>query len=178
MSVRSCLSKLARDHRGVALVEFALTAPFLILLFLGVYQVSDAVACNRKVTITARAVADLTSQYTSVTTASEAAILGVATQIMAPFDPSRATIIVSELYTDNHGVTKIVWSQASGAVMPHAVNATITPNPQLVTNGTYLILAEVTYAYVPAASFGVVGPLSLSETIYMRPRLSSSVTMS
>lgn len=170
--------RLRRDQRGVALVEFALTVPFLILLYLGTYQVSDAVGCNRKVTITARSVADLTSQYAAVTSASEATILNASAQIMAPYDTSKATIVVSELYTDNNGVTKVVWSQATGAVTPHTVGATFVANANLVTNGTYSIVAEVTYAYVPAMSFGVVGPLRLGDTIYMRPRISSAVTMS
>ena len=178
MSIRRAIACLERDEKGAALVEFALAAPFLILLYLGAYQVSDAVACNRKVTITTRSVADLTSQYASVTSASEATILGAATQVMAPYDTSKATIIVSELYTDNNGVTKIIWSQATGAITPHTIGATFIANPNLVTNGTYSIVAETTYAYVPAVSFGVIGPLSLGDTIYMRPRISSAVTMS
>ncbi|MEG3145829.1 TadE/TadG family type IV pilus assembly protein [Sphingomonas sp. RT2P30] len=178
MTFAQTLRRLRREQRGIALVEFALTAPFLILLYLGTYQVSDAVGCNRKVTITARSVADLTSQYATVTSASEATILNASAQIMAPYDTSKATIIVSELYTDNNNVTKIVWSQATGTVTPHTAGATFTANPNLVTSGTYSIVAEVTYAYVPAMSFGVVGPLSLGDTIYMRPRISSAVTMS
>jgi Flp pilus assembly protein TadG len=172
------LARLRADRRGVSLVEFALAAPFLILLYLGTYQVNDAVGCNRKVTITARSVADLTSQYANLTSASEATILNASAQVMAPYDTARAKIIVSELYTDTNGVTKIVWSQATGTGTPHTIGATFTANPNLVTNGTYSIVSEVTYAYVPAISFGVVGPLSLGDTIYMRPRISSAVTMS
>jgi len=178
VKLAQAIGRLRRDEKAVALVEFALTAPFLILLYLGTYQVNDAVACNRKVTITARSVADLTSQYASVSNASEATILNAATQVMAPYDTSKATIIVSELYTDASGVTKVVWSQATGTVTPHTAGATFTANSNLVTNGTYSIVAEVTYAYVPAISFGVVGPLSLGDTIYMRQRISSAVTMS
>ena len=177
MTVLRAARTLIADRSGVSMVEFALTAPFLILLYLGTYQVSDAVACNRKVTITARAVADLTSQYSSVTPASEATIIGASAQVMAPYDTSKATIIVSELYTDANGVTKIVWSQASGTVTPHTQGATFIANPLLVSNGAYSIVAEITYAYVPAISFGVVGPLTLGQTIYMRPRISASVDM-
>ncbi|OYY88851.1 MAG: hypothetical protein B7Y45_13885 [Sphingomonas sp. 28-66-16] len=177
MSLRSTLGALRRDRKGLALVEFALTAPFLILLYLGTYQVNDAVGCNRKVTITARSVADLTSQYATVTSGSVAEILNASAQVMAPYDTARATIIVSEIYTDTSGATRIVWSQATGTVTPHTVGATFTPKPNLVSNDTYSIVAEVTYAYVPAMSFGVVGPLSLGDTIYMRPRISSMVSM-
>jgi Flp pilus assembly protein TadG len=51
--------RLACDARGVALVEFAICLPVLILLYLGAYVISDAITCNRKVTRSARAVTDL-----------------------------------------------------------------------------------------------------------------------
>ena len=171
------LARLWQDRRAISAVEFAVSAPFLIVLYLGTYQVSDAVSCNRKVTITARAVADLTSQYASVNSASQAAILDASAQIMAPFDASRARIIVSEFFTDNNGVTKVVWSQSKGGIAAHRPGEIVTPDPRLVSNGVYSIVAEVTYPYVPAATFGVVGPLTLKEVIYMRPRLTSSVAM-
>lgn len=68
------LGDLRRNCQGLALDEFALTAPFFIQLYRGSYQVNDAVGCNRRVTIAARSVADLTSQFATVTPASEAAI--------------------------------------------------------------------------------------------------------
>ena len=48
------LSRLARDRRGVSAVEFALVAPLMIGLYLGCVEISDGVAADRKVTLTAR----------------------------------------------------------------------------------------------------------------------------
>lgn len=44
-----------RDRRGVAMVEFALILPVMLVLYLGGAQLQDGIACNRKVTIATRA---------------------------------------------------------------------------------------------------------------------------
>ena len=41
---------------------------------------------------------------------------------------------------------------------------------------TQLIWSEVSYNYVPTIGYVITGPLNLTDQIYMRPRLSDSVT--
>ena len=57
---------LARDKRGVSAVEFALLAPFMIALYLGCVEISDAVSADRKVSLTSAALANLAAQVTSI----------------------------------------------------------------------------------------------------------------
>jgi Flp pilus assembly protein TadG len=59
--------RLWADQGGVSAVEFAICLPFIVLLYLGGYQLSDSISAYRKVTAATRTVADLTSQSTSVT---------------------------------------------------------------------------------------------------------------
>src|SRR5690606_19745609 len=47
---------------GIAVVEFAFVAAFLVTLYLGRMQLADAIFANRKITTTARAITDLTTQ--------------------------------------------------------------------------------------------------------------------
>ena len=47
------LARLCRDRRGVSAVEFAMVAPLMIALYLGCVEISDGVAVDRKVTLTA-----------------------------------------------------------------------------------------------------------------------------
>src|SRR3546814_13334813 len=44
--------RLAREKRALGAVEFAMTAPFLILLYVGGFQLMDAISAYRKVTVT------------------------------------------------------------------------------------------------------------------------------
>src|SRR3546814_13922454 len=63
--------RLARETRALGAVEFAMTAPFLILLYVGGFQLMDAISAYRKVTDTTRSLADLTSRQETMTDAKE-----------------------------------------------------------------------------------------------------------
>ncbi len=178
MSVATCIARLKDDTRGVALVEFACVLPVLLLMYLAGYQLADALSCNRKVTITTRAVADLTTQNSTITPTQLSTILNASTQIMAPYNASNALVRVSELSTDTNGNTTVVWSNDNRGSGGRAVNSSYTLPASIKVNGSFIILSEVTYAYKPAVSFGIVGPLSLADKIYMNPRVSNSVDMS
>jgi Flp pilus assembly protein TadG len=55
------ISRFARDRRGVSAVEFAFIAPVMIGLYLGCAEISDGVAADRKVSLVAGALSNLTS---------------------------------------------------------------------------------------------------------------------
>ena len=63
---RSALD-LPGDRRGVAAIEFAMIVPLMLVLFFGTVEFSSGVAVDRKVTLMARTLSDLTSQNISVT---------------------------------------------------------------------------------------------------------------
>ncbi|HET9512265.1 MAG TPA: pilus assembly protein, partial [Sphingomonas sp.] len=83
MSALRRLTRLGRDRRGTALMEFAFALPVLIILFLGSYQMSDAIACKRRVTIMTRAIGDMTSQYREISGTDLDTLMGASTQILA-----------------------------------------------------------------------------------------------
>ena len=53
---------LARDRRGIAATEFAVIVPLMLVMFFGTVEFSSGVAVDRKVTLIARTLSDLTSQ--------------------------------------------------------------------------------------------------------------------
>lgn len=169
---------LAGDAGGVSAVEFALVLPVLLVLFLGGYQLSDAIACNRKVTITARAVADLISQYSKMSAYQVDTVIGASTQVMYPYSASTAAIRVSQITTDALGNTKVSWSRASANATPLTKNGSFTLPANIKAPGTSLIYSEVSYPYTPRYTYGMVSPVTLAQTIYMVPRASNQVTAS
>ena len=73
--------RFVRDRRGVSAVEFAILAPVMIALYLGCVEISDGVAVDRKVSLTAAALAnlrrnrpDLTNDMTNILNAASAII--------------------------------------------------------------------------------------------------------
>ena len=59
------LKTIAGNASGVALIEFAMVVPILIVLFIGGFQLMEATSVYRKVTTTARSLSDLSTQYIS-----------------------------------------------------------------------------------------------------------------
>ena len=52
-SMPRAFRRFGRDRRGVSAVEFAFMAPVMIGLYLGCAEISDGVAADRKVSLTA-----------------------------------------------------------------------------------------------------------------------------
>lgn len=173
--VAPILAGLRTDPRGVALIEFAIVLPFLLLLFVGGYQLSDAVFAYRKVTQSARAVADLTSQYTQVTDAQLDDILGASRFILSPYPLSSTTLRISQVTISATGAAQVDWSRGRNTT-PLAAGSTFDLPAADRQNNTTILVADVTYNYVPAFASTMIGPITLKERVSMYPRKSTSVT--
>jgi Flp pilus assembly protein TadG len=175
----SRLRALASDRGGTVMVEFAVAFPVMVLLYIGSYTMSDAIAANRKVTITARALTDLATRYPSLTEADATTILNASAQVMSPYDVSNARIVLSEVKVKkNTGRAKVVWSRSLNGTS-HDINGNVDIPDNMADKGTYLILGEVTYTYTPTARFaGFPRPITLTDSILMLPRVSDEVPLS
>lgn len=181
-AILTMLRQLKDDHRGLGTIEFALTAPFLILLYLGSYQLMDATSAYRKVTATTRTLADVTTQFTSVQAADVDGILGASTSVMAPYAAANATTRISEIAINGAGLPSVTWSRASNGILLKTSDLYIvSPVPNSVVPlalrvpGTNLIFAEVTYSYVPTAGSQFLGPITFRDQIFMNPRRSPDI---
>ncbi|MEJ2435760.1 MAG: pilus assembly protein, partial [Pseudolabrys sp.] len=87
--------RFGRDRRAVSAVEFALVAPLMITLYFGCVEVSDGVAADRKVSLTAATLANLAAQETSISSSQMDNILAASTAIIAPYDVSRLKVTLS-----------------------------------------------------------------------------------
>jgi Flp pilus assembly protein TadG len=167
--------RFARDRRGVSAVEFALLAPLLITLYLGCVEVSDGVSADRKVTLTAAALANLSAQVTTITTNDMTNILDASSAIIAPYSPGNLAITVSCLKIDANKNATVQWSATRNGTA-RAVGAPYTFESSalaLDVANTQLILAEVTYAYTPLVGYTITGTLTLSDHMFMSPRISA-----
>jgi Flp pilus assembly protein TadG len=222
------LTRLARSVRGTALVEFAISLPVLLLLYLGGYAVSDMIACSRKVTTSTRSTVDLVSRamsptiiYNSPSSADATSYLSAAAVVMAPYRLNNATEQISLLRVCDATHAYVVWTQAQ---TQSADGSTVTPTTSTQTAGTlpasqtqtasnvvsipanmittpmvptspdrsdvcqnyavststktqvgtvggWLFMGKVTYQYTPGVTFLQLNTMTLTDTIYMAPRL-------
>lgn len=168
------VARLASDERGVSAVEFAMLLPLMVTLYLGAVEISQGIGADRKVTLTARTVADLVSQVSSIDNNGMTNSLNASAAVMAPFPTNNLKVVVSSVKIDGQGKATIDWSDAynGGA---RSKGSTVTLPAALVVPNSYLIWSEVQYTYTPVIGHVVTGTLTLKDHIYMRPRLSDQV---
>jgi Flp pilus assembly protein TadG len=169
------LARLRGDQDGVSSVEFAMLLPLMLTLYLGAVEISQAVGIDRKVTLTSRTLADLASQVSSIASSDMSNILTASSSVISPYDPSKLKVTLSEITIDNSGNAKIAWSCTQGGTA-HSVGSSVALPAALNVANTSLIWGEAAYLYTPAIGYVVTGTLNLSDQIYMRPRLSDSVS--
>jgi Flp pilus assembly protein TadG len=182
ISLSQHLARLAKDQRGVSAVEFAMLLPLMLTLYLGTVEVSRGVGIDRKVTLTTRTVADLASQVQSISNSDMTNLLNASAAVIMPYDTTPLMVKVSEVTIDANGVAKVVWSDALNTTK-ETVGSTVTLPAALNVASTSLIWSEVSYTYQPPIGKKILvylglpsGTINLSDQIYMRPRLSDTVS--
>ena len=172
---RQRLSSLAGDQRGVSAVEFALLLPLMLTLYLGVVEVSQGIGADRKVTMTARTIADLVAQTSSISNSDMTNSLNAATAVMAPFPDSKLKVTVTRVDIDANGNATVAWSDTKNGTA-RSKGSTVTLPAALNIANSSLIWSEVEYAYKPTIGYVISGTLTLKDQLYMRPRLSDCVS--
>jgi Flp pilus assembly protein TadG len=172
--LRARFCGLARDERGVSAVEFAMLLPLMVTLYLGAVELSQGIGADRKVTITARTVADLVSQVTSVSNADMTNSLNAASAVIAPFSAAQLKVVVSSITIDAQGKATIAWSDTLNGTA-RSKGSTVTLPAALASPTSSLIWSEVQYNYTPVIGYVITGSLNLKDQIYMRPRMSDTV---
>jgi hypothetical protein len=102
--------------------------------------------------------------------------LVAATAVLAPYNPSGMTISVASVTVNNLAVATVMWSQARQITA--AGTQTVVPVPAGWAEGTTVpaptgfgiknaafFLTKIEKQYQPIAGSGIVGPLTLGETL-------------
>lgn len=164
------------DARGSAALEFAFILPVALSLLTGVVEYGDAIAIDRKVTLTARTVTDLVTQYNNISQAELSVLMSASSAIVAPYSSSNIGVTVSEVTTDASGNPTITWTQAlNGNSTVRHIGDTVTLPTTIKTPNMNYIWGEVNYTYTPMIGYQVTGTWVIHDQTYMAPRLSTSI---
>lgn len=167
------LRSFGRDKRGVSAVEFALLSPLMISLYLGGVEISDGIGVDRKVALTAGAIANLSAQVTSISSDDMTDIMKAGAAIMAPYSTTPLKITISCISIDDKGAAKVKWSETKNGTKRGVGTAITLPSSALAVANTQLLFSEVSYGYTPAIGYSITGTVNLSDTMYMSPRMSA-----
>lgn len=174
-SIIGRLSRFACDRRGVSAVEFAFIAPVMIGLYLGCAEISDGVAADRKVSLIAGALANLPAQVTTISAGDMTNILDASSAIITPYSASNLTMTVSCLKIDGNGIAKVQWSATRNGTARSAGStySFSSASSALAVKNSWLLLSEVSYAYTPTVGYTITGTLTLSDKMFMSPRITA-----
>jgi Flp pilus assembly protein TadG len=147
--------------------------PFMLLLYLGSFELSEAIAVKRQVTLTASTVANIVTQYSSISQTNDMPdILDASGTVLTPYPVAKAIVTVSLVTVDGSGNAKVTWSQCLNGTARQTGQAVTLPTGLNIPN-TSIVMGETTYAYTPIIDFLHMGTLNLYSSVYMSPRSSS-----
>ncbi|WP_246738540.1 TadE/TadG family type IV pilus assembly protein [Bradyrhizobium sp. CCBAU 051011] len=167
--------ELRGNNSGVAAVEFAMIIPLMAMLLVGTNEFSAGVAIDRKVTIMARTLSDLTSQNEKVTDAQLTNFFNASKAVMTPYASAPVEGTITELWINPTTLkARVQWSKGANA---HSAGDIIEIPEALKIAGTYLIYSEVKYKYIPSVAWFLnkANGITLSDVTFTRPRQSLCV---
>ena len=161
------IRKLLRSEQGIAAMEFALTAPPLMLLFVGLIEVSMKLWSTQKAEKLTVTISDVVAQAQTVTVAGLGDIVDATEDIMEPFEfGDNGKLIISSVYREQGETVATVnwqcikdWSEdadeeednpfpADSKVGNEGDNA-VLPADLTLNEKENVIVAEVYYRYEP-----------------------------
>ena len=168
------------DERGSVAIESAIIFPVLVLIFLGMVEMSQAFTVKRRVQNVANSTADLVAQSQTVTTSDLNDIASIGAQLMLPFSSTGLTLTITSVAEDTQSKVTVQWScswsSLSSSANCTATGAAYTGLPSgLLNPGQSVIIGRVAYPYTPSIGEFLTGGLTFTASSYYRPRLAASV---
>ena len=185
--------QVLHEQSGIAYIEFALCAPFLLLLLLGSLEITRFILIAQKVEKTAVTIADVVAQASTVKTSELNNIVMAAAQVMQPYSFSTTgyVIITSVTQTGTYSASNppmVNWQYTSSGAngswtQPSKVgtpgNAATLPTGFTLYDKDNIIISEIYYNFSPMVpTNGIIGNVTLYKTGLYKPRLGALATLS
>ncbi len=157
------IRRLRRNERGVAAIELALMGPPLMILFVGLVEITFKLWSTQKAEKVAVTISDVVAQSQTVTTEGLGYIVNATGDIMAPFEfAGNGEVIISSVYRAvGQDVAKVnwqctkTWSEVED--VPFSEDSKLgqpgddanLPEELELNEKENVIVAEVFYTYAP-----------------------------
>jgi len=175
---------LLKDRSGIAAVEFGLIAPVLLVMLLGVIEITRAVSIDRRFGQVTSMVADLVAREERMSAADMEAIYGIVEHVMGNWGTSTLNLEVIPVRAADDDASRVYVyaeeearpSYGEGAPAPKAVcqpYSELTAN--LLTAGNTAIVVQGQYGFSPLIVGGLMSPQTWSDKAVMAPRQGTCV---
>jgi Flp pilus assembly protein TadG len=170
--MRRRLIQLARECRGVALIEFAIVLPLTLALALGTFEATRAVRAKMKMSIAAQTIADLIAAQDSVTATDLTNYCNGAKLVMAPFPSASLKAALASVTNDSLDWHDESCGSATAIASPTAIATTLSSG-----GGNSVIIVQTTYSYTSPIPYMMAASITMKQTAYARPRNVSNVPL-
>jgi Flp pilus assembly protein TadG len=172
----SFLRRLGRDSRGIAATEFALIAPALIFLIMGVFEMSFRFRATEEATRYVHQIADLVSRETALTTDAIGEMYGASVHMMKPLDAidNLDLDVASVGFEGTDATPTVLWRRVAG----HEVAFDPADVEGMGAQDESVIRVGIRYNYQSVLSelFGG-GFMAIEKSAYARPRIERKVAI-
>ena len=174
--LRLRLRGFLRDRRGASALEFALIAPMMIVVFMGLVETSNVVIAGRRSQHAANALGDLVAQESKITNSDMADTFSAAQAMIAPLSTTSLKMKITCVALDSKGKTIVQWSDPQG--LPADVEgATYTGLPAglLSTTGDSACIATAKYTLVQISKQVIGSDIAYTRVSYAKPRYNTVI---
>lgn len=177
------LRALLADRRGITAVEFALVAPLLLSVAMGLIEVGRFALLTLKVQHASSTLADLASRDQTLSLSTLNDLFNATRHVMEPFDiASDGRAIVTAFGRPVGQNPRIYWQQAGAGSyaatsgIGQSGGAPTVPGDLVLREGDTVIAAEVFFHYEPWL-LGFVPETTLRKVAFYRPRLGTLTSL-
>lgn len=170
---------LIRDRSGIAAVEFGLIAPVLLIVLIGVFEVTRAVSMDRRFGRVTAMVADLIAREERVDAATVQGIYGIVDHVMGVWGTAtlKLHIVPVRAAADDRNDVYVYAEQdnrpsfGSSAASPKNVCERFAGlTTDLLEEEGMAIIVEGEYSYTPVIANGFVDPMTWYDRAVLAPR--------
>jgi Flp pilus assembly protein TadG len=169
----NAIRHILHDERGSALVDFAFLLPIMLMLLIGLVEVTNLLSLDRKVVASALTTADLVTQRRDVSDAQLNDVLRAAELILEPYPTAPHSVgIVGVRFDSDTGNPAVDWTKSKNG---GSVSDALTLAQGMGAPGEGIVIVRVAYDYSPVFFDFILSATSIEETAILRPRRSSYV---
>lgn len=169
--------RLLGQDSGIAMVEFALIMPVLLLLVMGGLELSRYVLLHQKLSRLASNAGDLVSRAEKLTVADVNQVFEASQYIVRPFDMNpEGVVVISSVAKQPDNPPIVQWQQQGGggasatSQIGRSSQPANLPGTFVLRDFQDVIVAEVFYRYEPLIFDDIFPPADLYFIALQRPR--------
>lgn len=178
-AARTGVQKIVADVRGVAAVEFGIIAPVLLVMLIGVIEITRAVSIDRRFGQVTSMVADLVAREENMTEADLNAIYGIVEHVMGVWGTESLgmEVLPIQAHPTNAAIRRI-YAQTTNR--PNYGSEGVTRRPycqdysnlseDLLSPGTSVIVVEAKFNYAPLLVGGILSSQEWKDKAILAPR--------